>query len=323
MNLRRRCLAAALAVSALGLFGGTAFAQTYPTKPIRLIVGFPPGGGTDILARALAMELSKSFGQSVVIDNRGGANGVIGTQELAKSAPDGHTLMLTISSHVTNILLYSKLNYELKDFAPISMVASSPFVFIAYPQFPPNTIGELLALAKAKPGKIFYGSPGLGSTQHLSHELMNLMGGIEMTHVPYKGGAPALVDLMSGRISGMFLTTVQSIPYIKQNQVKALGISSKNRSSVLPNVPPIGDAIPGYESDVWFGLIAPAGTPKPIIKKLADEVARIVRTPEMVEKLASQGAEPIGNSPEQFQQVITSEYAKWSAVLKKTGIKVE
>jgi tripartite-type tricarboxylate transporter receptor subunit TctC len=324
MNLRRRHLAAALAFGALSVLGSAAAADTYPSRPIRLIVGFPPGGGTDIVARYLAHELTKSLGQGVVVENKGGANGVIGTQDLAKSAPDGYTLMMTISSHVTNALLYPKLNYNtLKDFAPISIVASSPFVLIAHPEFKPNTISELIALAKAQPNQINYGTPGNGSTQHLSHELMNLMGGMKMTHVPYKGGAPALQDMLSGRISPMFLTTVQALPYLKQNRAKALGVSSKNKTAVLPNVPPIGETIPGYESDVWFGLIAPAGTPKPIIKKLSEEVARIVRSPEMSEKLAAQGAEPIGNTPEQFAQVITSEYAKWSDVFKKTGIKAE
>jgi tripartite-type tricarboxylate transporter receptor subunit TctC len=300
------------------------FAQAYPTKPIRVLVGFPPGGGTDMLARAMGIELSKALGQPVLIDNKGGANGVIATAELAKAAPDGHTLMMTISSHVTNVLLYPKLSYELKDFQPISLVATSPFVLLAHPSFPPNTVQELVALVKKEGRKINFGSPGAGSTQHLSVELMDVMAGIEMTHIPYKGGAPALNDLLAGQVPLMFLTTVQSLPFLKDKKVKALAVSTARRTPVLPDVPTIAESgVPGYESDVWFGFIAPAGTPRPIVDRLHAEIVRIVKTPEMQKNFAQQGAEPVGNTPDQFARLIQDEHAKWAALFKRTGIKAE
>ena len=298
--------------------------QAYPTKPIRVLVGFPPGGGTDMLARSMGIELSKALGQPVVIDNKGGANGVIATAELAKAAPDGHTLMMTISSHVTNVLLYPKLSYELKDFQPISLVATSPFVLLAHPAFPPNTVQELVALAKKEGRKVNFGSPGAGSTQHLSVELMDVMAGIEMTHIPYKGGAPALNDLLAGQVPLMFLTTVQSLPYLKDKRVKALAVSTAKRTPVLPDVPTIAESgVPGYESDVWFGFIAPAGTPQPIVDRLHAEIVRIVKTPEMQKNFAQQGAEAVGNTPDQFAKLIRDEHTKWAALFKRTGIKAE
>lgn len=314
--------AAFAAAFALGV--APAVADTYPSKPIRLIVGFPPGGGADIIARAIGVELAKTLGQNVVVDNRSGANGVIGTQELAKAAPDGYTLMLTISSHVSNALLYPKQPYDtLKDFAPVSIVASSPFVLVANPALPANSVAELIALAKTQPGKINYGSPGNGSTQHLFHELMNLSAGINMTHVAYKGGAPMLTDLLAGHIQLGFTTPLFSQTYLQQGKLKALAVSSKISIPMLPHVPPLGASIRGYEADVWYGVIAPAGTPKPVIDKLASEIGRIVRSPAMKEKLTVQAAEPLGGTPEQFAAVIESELQKWTALIKQTGMKAE
>lgn len=300
------------------------FSQGYPTKPVKLLVGFPPGGGTDVLARAMATELSKSLGQQFVVDNRGGANGVIATSELAKAPADGYTLMMTISSHVTNALLYPKLNYELKDFQPVSIVATSPFVLIAHPSFAPSNIKELVSLAKAKGKELNFGSPGVASTQHLSMELMNVMAGVQMTHIPYKGGAPALTDLLAGQVPLMFLTTVQSLPFLKDKKVKALAVSTAKRTPVLPDVPTIDESgVAGYESDVWFGVIAPAGTPRPIVDKLHAEIVRIVQTPEMQKSLAAQGAAPVGNTPDQFAAQIKAEHTKWADIIKRTGIKAE
>jgi tripartite-type tricarboxylate transporter receptor subunit TctC len=318
-------LAALGIASALAFGAASSPAQAaYPDKPLRLIVGFPPGGGTDMLARYLAQHLGKSLGQSVVVENRGGANGVIGTTELARAAPDGYTLMLTISSHITNGLLYKDLPYDvLKGFTPVSVVATSPFVLLANPALPANNLAELIALAKAKPGSINFGSPGNGSTQHLSHELMNQMAGVQMTHVAYRGGAPAMNDLLAGQVSLMFLTTVQSLPFLKEKRLKALAVSSAQRASVLPDVPTVAETVPGYESDVWFGVIAPAGTPQAIVDKLNKDIAAIVRTPETQKWLAQQGAVPVGNTPAEFAALMQGEYAKWTDVFKKTGIKAE
>jgi tripartite-type tricarboxylate transporter receptor subunit TctC len=316
-----------LCAAVLGAFaacGPCAAAEAYPTKPVRLIVGFPPGGGADIIARALGTELGKSLGQNVVVDNRGGANGVIATQELARAAPDGHTLMLTISSHVTNALLYPKQPYDvLKDFAPVSLVASSPFVLVANPALPANSMAELIALAKAQPGSINYGSPGNGSTQHLLHELMNLAAGVNMTHVAYKGGAPMLTDLLAGHVQLGFTTPLFSQTYLQQGKLKALAVSSKAPIALLPGVPPVGTTIPGYEADVWYGVIAPAGTPKAVIDRLSAEIARIVQAPAMKDKLNSQAAEAIGSTPEQFAVVMDSELKKWTTVIRKTGIRAD
>ncbi|CAM3549190.1 tripartite tricarboxylate transporter substrate binding protein [Bordetella sputigena] len=321
----RHCLAILGAVSALAIGTAPCGARAeYPDKPLKLIVGFPPGGGTDMLARYLAQQMGKSLGQSVVVENRGGANGVIGTTELARSAPDGYTLMLTISSHITNGLLYKDLPYNvLKDFAPVSVVATSPFVLLANPKLPANNVAELIALAKAKPGSINFGSPGNGSTQHLSHELMNQMADIKMTHVAYRGGAPAMNDLLAGQVSLMFLTTVQSLPFLKEKRLKALAVSSAQRAAVLPDVPTVAETIPGYDSDVWFGVIAPAGTPKPVVDKLNKDIVAIVRKPETQQWLAQQGAVPVGDTPAEFASLMQAEYTKWTDVFKKTGIKAE
>jgi tripartite-type tricarboxylate transporter receptor subunit TctC len=319
----RAGLSGAVAGAALALFA-TSAAVAYPEKPIRLIVGFPPGGGADIIARAIGPELGKSLGQTVVVDNRAGANGIIATQALASAPADGYTLMLTISSHVTNALLYPKAPYDtLKDFAPVSLVATSPFILVANPSLPANNVTELVALAKAKPGSINYGSPGNGSTQHLFHELMNLSAGVTMTHVAYKGGAPMLTDLLAGYVTLGYTTPLFSQGYLKQNKLKALAVSSRQRTAMLPNVPTVGESIPGYEAEVWYGVIAPAAAPKPIVAKLAAEMARIVRSPAMMEQLTTQAAEPVGSTPEQFAATIESEHQKWSAVIKKTGIKAE
>lgn len=313
-------IASTLAVSA----ASPAAEAAYPDKPIRLLVGFPPGGGTDMLARYVAQQLGKSLAQSVVVENRGGANGVIATTELSRSAPDGYTLMLTISSHITNGLLYKDLPYDvLKDFTPISVVATSPFVLLANPALPANSVAELIALAKAKPGSINFGSPGNGSTQHLSHELMNQMAGVQMTHVAYRGGGPAMNDLLSGQVSLMFLTTVQSLPFLQDKRLKALAVSSDKRAAVLPNVPTVAETVPGYDSDVWFGVIAPAGTPPAIADKLGKDIAGIVHRPETQKWLAQQGAVPVGGTPAEFAALMKSEYAKWADVFKKTGIKAE
>lgn len=317
--LRRVALGAALAsVATLGM------ADTWPAKPIRMIVGFPPGGGADIVARALGAELGKSLGQSIVIDNRGGANGVIGTAELAKAAPDGHTVMLTISSHVTNALLYPKAPYDArKDFAPVSLVATSPFVLVVNPQLPVNSVADLIALAKAQPGKINYGSPGNGSTQHLFHVLMNLTAGIDMTHVAYKGGAPMANDLMAGHVQVGFTTPLFSQALLQQGKLRGLAVTSSKPIPQLPNVPPIGDTLPGFEAEVWYGVIAPAGTPRAVIDKLSAEIARIVSSPAVREKLAAQAAEPVGSAPDQFAGVMDAELKTWSAVIRQTGIRAD
>jgi len=311
----------ALALTAAGAVA--AEAQTCPSDVTRLLVGFPPGGSTDIFARLIADELTKMSGKAVIVENRGGANAIIATEMLAKSKPDGCTLMMTISSHITNGALYNALPYNpLKDFAPVVLVARAPFVLLAHPSLPANDVQELVRLAKTK--EINFGTPGAGSTQHLAHELMNSMAGVKMTHVAYKGGTPALNDLVAGHIDLAFLTTVQAVPFIRNRQVKGLAVSSTNRSPVVPEIPTVAESgIAGYEADVWFGVIAPAGTPEPVIGKLNADINRILQSPHVKERFAALDGEIVGGSAERFGALMRDEDAKWSKLIREIGLKLE
>lgn len=303
---------------------GMAAAQDYPSKPVRVLVGMAPGGSNDTIARLVSSELSKTFGQPFVVENKPGANSIIATTEVAKAQPDGHTLMLVISSHVTNTLVYPKLNYTLADFTPISVIADTPFLLVANPGFGPDSIAELVAQAKREAGGIDFGSPGLASTQHISLELMNQMAGIKMNHVPYKGGAPAQSDVLAGVIPLIFATPTQSLPFVKEGKLKALGVSSRERLAQLPDVPTIAESgIPGYDANVWFGIVAPAGTPQPIVDRLSKEIATVVRSDAVRAKLEGLGLNPVGSSPAEFQTLLDSEEKKWSEVIRTSGLKFE
>ncbi|MGE0800044.1 MAG: tripartite tricarboxylate transporter substrate binding protein [Lautropia sp.] len=299
-------------------------ADDYPSRSVRIVVPFPPGGGTDVIARTMATELGKALGQTFIVDNRSGANGLIGTTEVARAPTDGYTLLFTISSHVTNTLLYAKPGYQLKDFRPISIVATSPFVLAANPAFPPNTFPEFLALAKRMGSKLDFASPGIGSTHHISVDLLKVMTGIDVTLIPYKGGGPAMADVLAGQVPVAFMTPVQSLPNIKAKKLKAIAVSSAKRSSVLPDVPTIAESgLPGYESDTWFGFMAPVGVPRPVIDKLNAEIVRIVKSPQIQSLLSAQGAEPVGGGSEAFEKLTQAEYVKWGAVFKKTGTSLD
>jgi tripartite-type tricarboxylate transporter receptor subunit TctC len=312
-----RALVAVLCVAA-----SAAGAQDYPKRPVRLIVGMAPGGSNDTVARMVGIELSKAMPQPVIVDNKPGANSTIATSELKRAAPDGYTLMLVISSHVTNTFLYPNLNYGLADFAPVSLIADTPFVLVANPKFAPNTVRELIATAKRE--RIAFGTPGAGSTQHISMELMDQMAGIAMTPIPYKGGAPAQQDLLAGQIPLIFATPTQSLPYIKEHKLKALAVTSSKRLDLLPDVPTLAEAgIPGYEANVWFGIIAPAGTPPQVVSYLNAEISRVIRKPEFQKHLAELGLSPIDGSPAQFQRVIDQEKVKWADVIKKSNMKLD
>ncbi|MDB5955510.1 tripartite tricarboxylate transporter substrate binding protein [Ramlibacter sp.] len=312
-----RALVAVLCVAA-----SAAGAQDYPKRPVRLIVGMAPGGSNDTVARMVGIELSKAMPQPVIVDNKPGANSTIATSELKRAAPDGYTLMLVISSHVTNTFLYPNLNYGLADFAPVSLIADTPFVLVANPKFAPNTVRELIAAAKRE--RIAFGTPGAGSTQHISMELMDQMAGIAMTPIPYKGGAPAQQDLLAGQIPLIFATPTQSLPYIKEHKLKALAVTSSKRLDLLPDVPTLAEAgIPGYEANVWFGIIAPAGTPPQVVSYLNAEISRVIRKPEFQKHLAELGLSPIDGSPAQFQRVIDQEKVKWADVIKKSNMKLD
>ena len=299
--------------------------STYPVKPIRLIVPFAPGGGTDITARSIALKLTEAWGQTVVADNRAGANGTIGVDIAAKSAPDGYTLTMISSSHSVNVSLYSKLPYDLiKDLAPITQATTQPYALVVHPLVAAKSVKELIALARAKPGTLNYGSSGSGGLSHLSGALLASLAGLDITHIPYKGGAPAMTDVIAGQIQMLFSTILQSHAHIRAGRLRPLAVTTAKRSAGAPELPTMQEAgVPGYEVAGWYGVLAPAGTPQPIVAKLNQEIVRILRTPEMKERLSADGSEPVGSSPEQFAAHIKSEVAKWRKVVKEAGIRAE
>ena len=320
--------ALALAAAALALAAAPlAAAQTpYPGKPVRLVVPFPAGGTTDILARAAAQKLSEAWGQQVIVDNRPGAGGNIGAELVAKAAPDGYTLLMgTVGTHAINASLYSKLPYDpVKDFAPVILVAGVPNVLVVNPSLPVNSVPELIAYAKANPGALNFASSGSGTSIHLSGELFKTLTGVQMTHVPYKGSAPALTDLMGGQVQLMFDNLPSSLGFIKAGKLRALAVTSSARAAALPDVPALAEAgVPGFEASSWFGILAPAGTPRDIILRINGEVAKWLASPEAREKLAGQGAIAAGGTPEDFARHINAEMAKWAKVVKESGAKVD
>ena len=303
-----------------------AHAQGYPSRPIRIVVPFPPGGGTDVGTRIIAQKLQESLGQSVVVENKGGAAGILGTEYTAKAAPDGYTIMMgNIGTHATNVSLYRKLPYDpVKDFVPISQVAGLPMLLLVHPAVKANSVVELVALAKAKPGALNYSSSGAGGMPHVSAALFASMTGIELVHIPYKGGGPAVADLIAGHVSLSFATALESLPHVKSGRLRALAVSSARRSVAIPELPTISEAgVPGYESGSWLALFAPAGTPKEIAAKLSAEAVRIVNLPDVRERLLQQGAEPIGSTPEQLAATQLADIAKYARVIRESGFKPE
>ena len=302
----------------------SAQAQTYPTRPIRLIVPFAPGGGTDILARVIGQKISEGMGQQVVVDNRAGAGGNLGTELAAKAAGDGHTILMVSASYAVNASIY-KLDFDpVRDLTPITQVASVPFVLVANPSVPANSIKELIALARAKPGQLNYASSGIGSSPHLAGALFALMTNTQIVHVPYKGGGPAFVDLLAGQVQFMFNTVLQSLPYIKGAKLKPIAVGSLKRSSALPQVATIDESgMAGYDVTNWFGLLAPAGTPARVLERLNADVVKHLRSPELTQRLAAEGAEPVGGTPHAFEQLIRSDIDKYKRVVKAAGISIE
>jgi len=320
-------LLSALSVAAFVLSAGSApaFAQKYPEKPLRLIVPFAPGGGTDVLGRFIAAKLSENLSVSVLIDNRGGAGGTIGTEAAARSASDGYTMLFTSASHTFNPSLYAKLGYDpLKDFAPVTLAAMVPHLLVVHPSLPVKNVKELIALARQRPGQIFFGSGGTGSSVHLAAALFIAIARIDMTHVPYKGGGPAMTGVMSGEASVMFPTMQSVMPLVKSGRLRPLAISTAARSPAVPDIPTIAEAgVPGYDATGWYGMLAPAGTPQAVIERLHAEVVKILTTPDLRNRLAAEGAVAVGNTPAQFDNFIRSEIAKWAKIIRDLKIKVD
>jgi len=318
-----RILAASVGIGFLMGAGGAA-AQTYPTKPIRFLVGFPPGGTNDIVARAVAPKLSEYLGQQVVVENRGGANTAIASELAARAAPDGYTLMLNAPGHATNPSLI-KLNFDsIKDFAFITLLAESQNLLVVHPSLPVKTVKDLVALSKKRPGDINYGSSGIGTTVHLSAELFQYMTGIKWLHVPYKGGGPGLVALLSGEVSLYFGNVPTVIRQARAGKLRAIATTGPKRSVAAPDIPTVAEAgVPGYEVTTFYGMSAPAKTPRPILERLHKETVRALKSPDLRERLQGLGAEPVGNTPEQYSAFMQNEIAKWGKVIKAAGIKAE
>lgn len=306
---------------------GFANAQAFPSKPIRVVFPFPPGGGTDIIGRPVCEEVSKILGQPIVIENRGGSNGVIGADVVAKSAPDGYTLLLhTMFSHLANASLYPKLPYDTeRDFAPISLIGGVSLVLVAHPSFPAKTIPELIALAKEKPGQLGYASFGNGSGAHLGGELFKMMAGINLVHVPYKGGGPAIADTIAGHVPLHFAGLATAAPHIKSGKLRAIAMTSARRSGFMPDIPTMDEqGIKGYEAVVVFGVLAPAGTPRDVVKTLEGAFVKALAMPELRQRLIGQGNEPpFGSTSEEMAAFIKTDLAKWARVVKESGAKVD
>ena len=320
-----RSLAIAAAVS-LCAGAGTSVAQQYPVKPIRLIVPYPPGGPADALARMIGQQLTATWGQPVIVDDRGGGGGVIAAELGAKAVPDGHTLfMAAIQTHAINPALYAKLPYDpIKDFAPITPASFDPLLLVLNTSVPAANLKELVALAKARPGQLNYASTGVGGSSQLAMELLKSMAGIDLIHVAYKGAAPAVTDMLSGQTQATFLGISGVLALVKSGRLRAVAVSSAKRSVVAPDVPTVAESgYPGFEVITWYGVAAPAGTPASIIRKLNTEIARIMRLPEVKDRLAAAGAEAVSMTPEAFAAFIKSEMAKWGKVIRDAGIKGE
>lgn len=312
------CLLAALTVAA-----APSQAQPYPAKPIRIVVPFPAGGNADIFARAFAQKLGEAWKQTPIVDNRAGAAGIIGTQFVAKSPGDGYTLLFgTTGTHTTNPAVYAKLPYDpVKDFAPVSNFADSPFLLVVHPSVPANTLQGLVALAKARPGQLDYASFGAGSSAHLAGEMLRTMAGINIVHVAYKGGPPAVNDLVGGHVALMFNSMPAVLPLVKSARLRALAVAAAKRAPTLPDLPTFGEAgLTGFEAGSWYGVLAPAGTPREVVTRLHGETVRMLGLPDVRQKLASEGAEAIGNTPEEFAAQIQRDIARWAKVAREAKI---
>jgi tripartite-type tricarboxylate transporter receptor subunit TctC len=322
ISLRKAASIAAIPFFALAFAGASA--QTYPDRPVRMVVGFPPGGAADILGRIAAQQLSAALGQQVIVDNRGGAGGLIATEITARANPDGYTLFFTSIPHVINPHLYSKVTYDpIKDFTPIIQFVSVPLMMASGPSLPAKTVKEVIAVAKAKPGQINYGSGGSGSSSHLAMELFKTMAGVDFVHVPYKGTGPLITDMLGGQLALTIASAVPLTPQVKAGKLRALAVTGPRRSQAFPDLPAIAETVPGYEVVNWFGIVAPAGVPKPVVVRVNAELNKALQSPDLVKLLGAQTAEAVGGTPEAFARVIRTDYVKWAKVVKQSGARVD
>ena len=320
MVTRRAAAAAFLIAVCVPVFSAYAQAAGYPSRPIRLIVPFAPGGGLEITARSIAQKLTEKRNASIVIDNRPGAATIVGSEIAAKSSPDGYTLLMITTTFAINPSLYGKLPYDpARDFSPVTQITSVPNILVVNPAVAAHTVRELIALAKAKPGQLNYASAGSGTSPHLAAELFKTMAGIDMTHIPYKGIPPAVTDVIAGRVTMLMTTTISAAPHTKSGRLRALAVTSPKRLSAMPDVATIGETVPGYEADAFQGLVAPAGVPKEIVRQLADDIAAILKQPEIRDRITVDGAEPVGSTPEAFTAFLKKEMLKWGKVVKESG----
>src|SRR5438094_474318 len=313
------------AVLVSGLLAGQALGQTdYPARPVRIVVPSPPAGGTDIIARVLAQHFSKSLNQQFFVENRPGAGNMIGIESVARATPDGYTLLFTASTLALNSVLYRKVSYDpVRDFAPITLAATTANVLIVNPALPVKSLSDLIALARQQPGHLTYGTPGIGTSPHMSMELFKSMAGVDLRHIPYRGTAPAVTDIISGQIHAMFANALTARPQVEAGKVRALGVSGPRRISAMSEVPPVSDTVRGYEAMQWYGMVAPAKTPRAIILRLHGAAIAALKTEEMKEKLASDGAEPEGSTSEAFAELIKSELEKWAKVAREANLEAQ
>ncbi|MBI3936247.1 MAG: tripartite tricarboxylate transporter substrate binding protein [Betaproteobacteria bacterium] len=320
---RGTSLISAAALGAIVVAAG--WAQTYPVKPVRIISPYPPGGGNDTLARTISQRLGEQLGQQVIVDNRPGANTIIGTELAAKSPPDGYTIILVPSSHAINQSLYRRLPYDaIRDFSPITLAGSGPLILVVHPSLPAASVRELIALARAKPGELTFASAGNGSSGHLAGVLFGLTVGVKLVHVPYKGTAPAVTDLLGGQVTMTFGTTLGVLPHVRSGKLRALGVASLRRSPAAPGIPTIAESgVPGYSASLWYGFLAPANTPKDIVQRLSAEISRVLKLPEIRERLSNLGIDPHGSAPEEFARLIAADLEKWAKVVKESGARID
>ena len=308
---------------ALALAAGVALAQEWPAKPVRFIVPYPPGGGTDVIARIVQQRLSEALGQTIVIENRGGAGGAVGTEAAAKAAPDGYTFLFTLSSHTINPLLY-KLNYDVeRDFVPVSLIVSVPQLIAANAASPLRSMQDVVATAKAHPGKLHFASVGNGTPSHIAGELLKLKTGVDIVHVPYKGGGPAVTDTLGGQVWLLFVTMPAAISHVRAGKLRALAVTTARRNPGAPDIPTVAEAlnIPDYEVDSWYAMFAPAKTPAPVIARMQKELVRVIQIPDVKQKLLEQGGDTVGSSPEALDRVVKGELKKWAELIRVTKIR--